>query len=467
MSARPGRNDPCHCGSGKKYKRCHLPTDEQARLSSMAERAAEPPPPFADESPEFGETRPLDDRTAEALPDWGHALDGGETPGAMKQFKQVFKMASRSGLFKRDPELRRMFEENETLLTYMAHQEEIESAAEKLKSYREEFAKLCQDAAAYKRQSQALFAEAAFDSFRFTAADLRRAFDEVGVPALDAASKKTGKLLRKALLFLATKERRNELSMRLLLLMPEYVQRGRYMDALMIEFCAQVTVEEADEPNPFLGQMFLCGLEAWGAEQDATRDAVLAEAGLEFGSDSDPEEVEKWMAEQMADPESAARWERLIEAHPELQVNSEETMRVMARKAVDVLNREDSARLLLSVEETQPWEAFLLEKLRPLMEEIGTIKPGVKLSKAQQKKAFDQFYLPAIQEITKSIFTPERISRLVADLRAYRKDLAALGEKNAVTDVTSTILYVERETEPEANSFLVNLCARSVMKSGG
>jgi methionyl aminopeptidase len=26
---RPGRNDPCWCGSGKKYKRCHLLADEQ------------------------------------------------------------------------------------------------------------------------------------------------------------------------------------------------------------------------------------------------------------------------------------------------------------------------------------------------------------------------------------------------------------------------------------------------------
>jgi len=26
---RPGRNDPCWCGSGKKYKRCHLPADKQ------------------------------------------------------------------------------------------------------------------------------------------------------------------------------------------------------------------------------------------------------------------------------------------------------------------------------------------------------------------------------------------------------------------------------------------------------
>lgn len=24
-----GRNDPCHCGSGKKYKKCHLEADEK------------------------------------------------------------------------------------------------------------------------------------------------------------------------------------------------------------------------------------------------------------------------------------------------------------------------------------------------------------------------------------------------------------------------------------------------------
>ena len=30
-AARPGRNDPCHCGSGKKYKRCHLESDDRAR----------------------------------------------------------------------------------------------------------------------------------------------------------------------------------------------------------------------------------------------------------------------------------------------------------------------------------------------------------------------------------------------------------------------------------------------------
>ena len=30
LAPRPGRNDPCPCGSGLKYKRCHLQADEAA-----------------------------------------------------------------------------------------------------------------------------------------------------------------------------------------------------------------------------------------------------------------------------------------------------------------------------------------------------------------------------------------------------------------------------------------------------
>lgn len=35
-----GRNDPCHCGSGKKYKRCCLDKDEAAEREARAEAAA-------------------------------------------------------------------------------------------------------------------------------------------------------------------------------------------------------------------------------------------------------------------------------------------------------------------------------------------------------------------------------------------------------------------------------------------
>ena len=32
-----GRNDPCPCGSGKKYKKCCLKKDEEARRVALAE----------------------------------------------------------------------------------------------------------------------------------------------------------------------------------------------------------------------------------------------------------------------------------------------------------------------------------------------------------------------------------------------------------------------------------------------
>lgn len=34
------RNDPCHCGSGKKYKVCHLRADEAAFSKELAEKNA-------------------------------------------------------------------------------------------------------------------------------------------------------------------------------------------------------------------------------------------------------------------------------------------------------------------------------------------------------------------------------------------------------------------------------------------
>jgi len=39
--ARPGRNEPCHCGSKRKYKHCCLSKDEAAASSARAKVASE------------------------------------------------------------------------------------------------------------------------------------------------------------------------------------------------------------------------------------------------------------------------------------------------------------------------------------------------------------------------------------------------------------------------------------------
>jgi hypothetical protein len=40
-----GRNDPCHCGSGRKYKHCCLEKDEAAARAATADAAEAPPTP--------------------------------------------------------------------------------------------------------------------------------------------------------------------------------------------------------------------------------------------------------------------------------------------------------------------------------------------------------------------------------------------------------------------------------------
>ncbi|HSL21788.1 MAG TPA: SEC-C metal-binding domain-containing protein [Vicinamibacterales bacterium] len=39
--ARPGRNEPCHCGSGRKYKHCCLAKDEAAAAAARAKASTE------------------------------------------------------------------------------------------------------------------------------------------------------------------------------------------------------------------------------------------------------------------------------------------------------------------------------------------------------------------------------------------------------------------------------------------
>jgi TolA-binding protein len=40
MPNKTGRNDPCHCGSGQKYKRCCLEKDQAAQSTVLAAQAA-------------------------------------------------------------------------------------------------------------------------------------------------------------------------------------------------------------------------------------------------------------------------------------------------------------------------------------------------------------------------------------------------------------------------------------------
>jgi hypothetical protein len=59
--ARPGRNEPCRCGSGRKYKHCCLEKDDAKAAAARAKAAAEvpvPPAEAASSTPKKGAAKP-------------------------------------------------------------------------------------------------------------------------------------------------------------------------------------------------------------------------------------------------------------------------------------------------------------------------------------------------------------------------------------------------------------------------
>lgn len=66
-----GRNDPCHCGSGQKYKKCHLAKDDAARSAELAEAAA---------TAAAAQAKADADAEAEKTEEEGKAAAGGDRP---------------------------------------------------------------------------------------------------------------------------------------------------------------------------------------------------------------------------------------------------------------------------------------------------------------------------------------------------------------------------------------------------
>jgi hypothetical protein len=77
---RPGRNEPCHCGSGKKYKQCCLDKDEKAASAARAEASAKAETP--DAAAEDTSAKPKRPPKAETNQPWRATTNRGYIPRA-------------------------------------------------------------------------------------------------------------------------------------------------------------------------------------------------------------------------------------------------------------------------------------------------------------------------------------------------------------------------------------------------
>jgi hypothetical protein len=232
-----GRNDPCHCGSGKKYKLCHLPLEEAERRATAAEAPNS------------------------ALP----ALPPGQD---LEKTVLTLRELLSTGDEQQKAKVGRYLARAELLLAYVNRRPELEAAAQGLEVHQQELADLSKDKAAYHDRIEAVFAEDRFVSLRFPVEDLQRAFDQAGSP-LNIPKEEMKEHLRRLVLLLSTKEYRIEAAVKLFLTLPDYIAEGRHLDACLVLNCARMTSDDPEEINPFLMQMFVHGYHAWTAAKQA------------------------------------------------------------------------------------------------------------------------------------------------------------------------------------------------------
>ena len=147
---------------------------------------------------------------------------------------------------------------------------------------------------------------------------------------------------------------------------------------------------------------------------------------------------------------------------PEHRVQAEANLRRVKRDAHQILERPDAAHLLLSPDEIQPWVPIVSEsfaRTREQFPDLATPSPS-----AAAGEAFVAAIFPLVREMVAKLFTPERIGSLTAQLKAYRNERFAAGDKKIAELANGAIIHVKDEDEPDCNIFLCALGYLSLIR---
>jgi hypothetical protein len=435
MSTKVGRNDPCPCGSGKKYKRCHLPFDQPRKPAvelkpAVAEPQAEPenlPPPSSGQ-PSAAYLRELVDKVPKN------------------------KRAEYDDILAQSLEI----------AEYLESQDELEAAGPALELHREEFNKLLADEKAFLKQAQTLFGQERFVPLRFTPEDVRRAFEHVGGPPNWAERDKAAKILHQSIVFIADKERRTKLAMNMVKQVPHYVKAGRFMDAWIVHYCSHATFDNLEASNPFLYEMFVYGYDAWSDEKRASGEALLRELGLDPARlrSMSVDEINACLQKMSADPAKTQQLEDYYDTHPEERKFAAADIEVLEREYVALLKREDARTLLLPQAKVEPWLAKLFDSWKKAVESNPELASDEPVANEPNEVIYD-LIKPILGEMVSAVFTPERIAQLVIQLENYQREVFAVDKRVAACAMTA-IGSLRKETEPDKNYFLITLCYASL-----
>ena len=406
MTESIGRNDPCPCGSGKKYKHCCLP--KAAGRRSVY--------------------HPIHQRKH-----WNQA----------EQLHYIEEMM-------------------EVVSACDAMREEIDAAAAILEHHRAAFETLEIDTQALIEHSRRLFADARFIPFRYTADEVQQAFAEVGHPNTSVLNfdQSTDRLIAALRYVLVHRQDQPIVAHKLLMMLPEYVAEQRYMDAWIILHSARVMMDTPCQNNPFVFEMFFYGNDALDERIATQQELLLQNLGVDRETihAMSTDEIEALVETHTSDPVKNAALETYLNAHPELQAYAESETSDVERQAVMLLDREDADCLYLDPNEVAPYLSILMERLQPLEAQRQEVMEKDEASQSAYIKAVDQMVLEVARGMVLEIFTPERIVRLRTEFEKYQRHLYQAGEKQTAVLARTASRMLQSVACPGENRLLLSTC---------
>ena len=364
-------------------------------------------------------------------------------------------------------ELRRLRDLAAEVTAYSMMSDEIAAASRALEPYHPEFEALMNDRPAVMERAHHLFSEEQFVPMRCTADDVHRAFEAVGYPPQyrDEISDEEVETIVAAILYLANDVRlRLRLSRQLLMMLPEYVSAGRYLDAWLIQFSAFQMTEAPDKSNPFLFEMFNHGLFEWSRQAETHKETLLHELDIDLSKldRMNIEESEAWFRAHLADPAKIDLLEAYYAAHPLISDRAQAAIEELEHGTLLLLERDDAADFYLSPGEIEPWQPLLEERLSPINAQTRQAVERKDWSNRDILHAMSEILVEVAQEMIPVIFTPKRIERLKTDLRGYRRRLQEAGEREAAAYAHAALMLLEREGALAENRFLIGICFASL-----
>jgi hypothetical protein len=213
----PGRNDPCHCGSGKKYKKCHW-RDDQARATERAQ---------------------LERARAERLEALGQPTDS--------EMRKMYE-ESTGGSLSAGP----ITADTRQMLTDLWRQERLaEQARETLEPELERWKSHFEDnPEEFDAVARELAGHPALDDYTLTVQNIAKVRSELG-PLPEEGEERTGYATEATRISLDAKDR-TYFRQGLLSLLPELVDEGRLKEAYVLVNSAQSVLDPEAPLSPFL-----------------------------------------------------------------------------------------------------------------------------------------------------------------------------------------------------------------------